>query len=71
MHCFKYVKPFYIYSMEKVILNAKVDPLLKEAVRLVAVDKSKMGSVVSSTDIIISALERDPHIRKKLDTLKK
>lgn len=71
MHRFTIVKLFYIYTMEKVILNAKVDPLLKEAVRLVAVDKSKMGSVVSSTDIIISTLERDPHIKKKLDILRK
>lgn len=57
--------------MKKVILNTKVDPLLKEAVRLVANKRSKMNSVQTSSSVIVTALLADKEIKKQYDILKK
>lgn len=57
--------------MKKVILNAKTDPLLKEAVRLVANKRSKMNSVQTSSSVVVAALLADKEIKKQYDILKK
>ena len=51
--------------MEKVIINAKGEKILKEALRIVAF-KNK----VSASAFLISKLESDPQIIKELKKLK-
>lgn len=57
--------------MKKVILNAKVDPLLKEAVRLVSNKRSKMNSIQTVTSVTVDSLLADKEIKKQYDILKK
>jgi hypothetical protein len=54
----------------KIIINAKANPELKEALRLVALDASKLKTV-SSSAILVSILEADIRIASKLKQLKK
>lgn len=52
----------------KTIINAKAEPILKEAIRLVAKDES-VNKNVSSSSLIVSILESDPRIAAKLKLL--
>lgn len=53
----------------KIIINAKADPVLKEALRLVAKDESRNKNV-SSSSLLVAILESDPRIAAKLKLLK-
>jgi len=53
--------------MEKVIINAKGNKSLKEAIRLASVMTGKK----SSSAFIIELLEKNEHVQKALKTLEK
>lgn len=63
-----FVLPLYSFTFEsmKVIINAKANPELKEALRIVAFEQKK-----SSSALMVSILEQDPQIAAKLLKLAK
>ena len=50
--------------MKKVIINAKTDPALREAIRIVAFNKN-----VTRSKIIIETLKKDKLIKKEYEKL--
>jgi len=52
----------------KIILNAKVDPQLKEALRLVAQDES-VAKTISSSSLLVEILKKDQRVAAKLKML--
>lgn len=53
--------------MSTVILNAKVDPLLKEAVRVVAFNQGHSNK----SKTVLRILESDPEIKRELKKLQR
>jgi len=52
----------------KVIINAKADPKLKEALRLAAQDES-INKTISSSALLVDILKGDPRVARKLEML--
>ncbi len=52
----------------KIIINAKADPILKEALRLTAQDESTTKTV-SVSSLIVDILEKDLRVKEKIKLL--